>query len=176
MLNILCETCFDCAMSESLASLLVASIAAISLVPQAHADPKLTMKVDGKDWTALPSTVFGATGIAGLPATSVTISGDSDEKKTHGLTILLNTFKGPGEYTCEPKTEQTKFMVQYHDGLATNPFQARHIVTNNKGGEKFVLNITKASGTDIEGTFSGTVTTDDGTKVLKITDGVFDTE
>lgn len=163
-------------MIKSIAFIVVASTASISLISQAHADPKLTMKLNGKEWTALPSTVFGATGIAGLPATSVTISGDSDEKKTHGLTILLNTFKGPGEYTCEAKTEQAQFMVQYHDGLATNPFQARHIVTNNKSGEKFVMNITKASGTDIEGTFSGTVTTDDGTKVLKITDGVFDTE
>lgn len=163
-------------MVKSLAYLFVASIVAASLVPQANAEPKLTMKVNGKEWTALPSTVFGATGIAGLPATSVTISGDSDEKKTRGLTILLNTFKGPGEYTCDPKTEQTQFIVQYHDGLATNPFQARHIVTNNKDGENFVLKITRAGGTDIEGTFSGTVTTDDGIKVLTITDGVFDTE
>lgn len=136
--------------------------------------PYLTMKINGKQVSC--HDVFGAYNPKGYPPGTTILAGSVNEDKSESFNIVLSGVDGEGTITVTNKSDVVKNAVQYIDPTATDPFSTRLLATNNKDGESFTIQFTKLGQLDVEGTFEGTVTSDNGGNVVHITDGKFDTE
>jgi len=136
--------------------------------------PFLTMKVDGK--LVECTDVFGAYNPKGYPKGTTIVAGEMKPDKSQPFNIALYDIQQPGAYTITNKNDPAVWAVQYVNPNSTDPFDTRLLAVNNKDGESFTIRFTKLGEMDIEGTFEGTLTSDNGKTVVRITEGKFDTE
>jgi|APTNR8051073442_1049403.scaffolds.fasta_scaffold00281_8 hypothetical protein len=136
--------------------------------------PFLTMKVDGK--LVECTDVFGAYNPNGYPKGTTIVAGEMKPDKSQPFNIALYEIQQPGTYTITNKNDPAKWAVQYVNPNSTDPFDTRVLAVNNADGESFTIRFTKLNGFDLEGTFEGTLTSDNGKTVVRITEGKFDTE
>ncbi len=139
-----------------------------------NSGPLLTMNIDGTP--AVLGEVFGAYNPKGYPEGTIILSGTIGKGRDQsGFNVWLAGVNAPGELVITNKSDKAN-KVQFVPATATNPFEARHLAANNKDGQSFTLRFTKLAADDLEGSFEGTLTSDNGEKVLKITEGRFDTQ
>lgn len=136
--------------------------------------PFLTMKVDGK--LVECTDVFGAYNPNGYPKGTTIVAGEMKPDKSQPFNIALYDIQQPGTYTITNQNDPVKWAVQYVNPNTTDPFDIRLLAVNNAPGESFTIRFTKLSEMDLEGTFEGTLTSDNGNTVVHITEGKFDTE
>ncbi len=136
--------------------------------------PFLTMKVDGKP--VVCSNIFGAYNPQGYPKGTTIVAGDIKTDRSQPFNIALYDIQETGTYTITNKSDPVKWAVQCVNPESTDPFDIRLLAVNNPDGEIFTIRFTKLGEFDVEGTFEGTLTSDNGKTVMRITEGKFDTE
>lgn len=136
--------------------------------------PFLTMKVDGK--LVECTDVFGAYNPKGYPKGTTIVAGEMKPDKSQPFNIALYDIQKLGSYTITNKNDPAVWAVQYVNPNSTDPFDTRLLAVNNAARESFTIRFTKLSEMDLEGTFEGTLTSDNGNTVVRITEGKFDTE
>ncbi|MDZ4681542.1 MAG: hypothetical protein SGI94_13965 [Saprospiraceae bacterium] len=136
--------------------------------------PFLSMKVDGK--LVECTDVFGAYNPKGYPKGTTIVAGEMKPDKSQPFNIALYDIQQLGSYTITNKNAPAVWAVQYVNPNSTDPFDTRLLAVNNAAGESFTLTFTKLGELDLEGTFEGTLTSDNGNTVVRITEGKFDTE
>lgn len=140
----------------------------------ASGGPFLTMKVDGK--LVVCTDVFGAYNPKGYPKGTTIVAGEMKPDKSQPFNIALYDIQQTGAYTITNKNDPAVWAVQYVNPNSTDPFDTRLLAVNNVDGESFTIRFTKLGEMDLEGTFEGTLTSDNGKTVVRITEGKFDTE
>lgn len=136
--------------------------------------PFLTMKVDGKE--VVCTDIFGAYNPKGYPKGTAIVAGEMRPDKSQPFNIALYDVQNTGSYTINNQSDPIKWAVQYVNPESTDPFNIRLLAVNSKDGESFTIRFTKLSDFDLEGTFEGTLTSDNGQTVVRITEGKFDTQ
>lgn len=119
----------------------LAACGASSTSNQAPGTSLLTMKVNGVAWEA-KGKVSGV-----VSSTLIGLSGDLDAKGSENLTVNIYTPK-PGTYVID-KAARDK------DGSVVQFFNQNTIFTSDISTSSFTVVVTKASGFEVEGTFSG---------------------
>lgn len=147
------------------------TVAATSPAPASG--PYLRMKVDGLEVNC--TNVFGAYNPKGYPTGTTILAGDMKDDGSQPFNVALYDIPSTGVYTITAGQDPAKWAVQYIDPTATNPFLIRHLAVNNKPGSSFEIRFTKLSADDLEGTFEGFLTSDNGEHIVHITEGKFDT-
>ena len=136
--------------------------------------PYLTMKINGKQVAC--HDVFGAYNPKGYSPGTTILAGYVNEDNSQSFNVVLAGVNGTGTITVTNKSDMASNAIQLNDPTATDPFSVRLLATNNKEGESFTIRFTKLGELDVEGSFEGAVTSDNGQNVIRISEGKFDTE
>jgi hypothetical protein len=118
--------------------------------------------------------VFGAYNPKGYDAGTVLLSGTLGEGRNQSaFNVWIRGVSGPGEVLVNSSSPATQ-AIQWVPSNPDNPFGARHLATNNRDGKSFKITFTKVTADDLEGTFEGFLTSDDG-RPVEFAQGAFDT-